>query len=216
MDANLLIDHHPITSPDGPDGVVVRALLTIAGTVPANRQRAPLALSLVLDRSGSMGGHRLDAAKAASVRAAERLHPDDVVSVIAFDSDIDVIAPPARRDAQHQLVARLQQIDAGGSTNLSGGWLRGRQHMEQAQGMLGTLDGSSRRIVLLTDGHANHGERRQRSHRLWASVQNRRITWAGIGRNRFAGRMRAKFARDNNIDGQVNRATCRFGLLKNF
>ena len=157
MDANLLIDHHPITSPDGPDGVVVRALLTIAGTVPANRQRAPLALSLVLDRSGSMGGHRLDAAKAASVRAAERLHPDDVVSVIAFDSDIDVIAPPARRDAQHQLVARLQQINAGGSTNLSGGWLRGRQHMEQAQGMLGTLDGSSRRIVLLTDGHANHG-----------------------------------------------------------
>ena len=56
MDAVLLIDHQPIAPPAGPAGVVVRALLTIAGQVPAHRQRTPLAISLVLDRSASMGG----------------------------------------------------------------------------------------------------------------------------------------------------------------
>jgi Ca-activated chloride channel homolog len=157
MDAVLLIDHQPIAPPAGPAGVVVRALLTISGQVPARRQRAPLALSLVLDRSGSMSGDRLDAAKAASISAVERLHPDDVVSVIAFDDQVNVVAPPAPRARQFQLVQQLSDLDSGGSTNLSGGWLRGRQHMEQALGMLGSLEGSSRRIVLLTDGHANAG-----------------------------------------------------------
>jgi Ca-activated chloride channel homolog len=157
MDAVLLVDHQPIAPPAGPAGVVVRALLTVSGHVPAHRQRTPWALSLVLDRSGSMGGDRLDAAKAASVSAVERLHPDDVVSVIAFDDQVNVVAPPAPRVRQFQLVQQLSDLDSGGSTNLSGGWLRGRQHMEQAHGMLGSLEGSSRRIVLLTDGHANAG-----------------------------------------------------------
>lgn len=157
MDAVLLVDHQPIAPPAGPAGVVVRALLTISGTVPAHRQRTPLAISLVLDRSGSMSGDRLEAAKAASISAVERLHPDDVVSVIAFDDQVNVVAPPAARARQLRLVQQLSDLDTGGSTNLSGGWLRGRQHMEQALGMLGSLEGSSRRIVLLTDGHANAG-----------------------------------------------------------
>ena len=157
MDTLLLVDHQPITSPAGSAGVVVRALLTISGTVPAHRQRTPLAISLVLDRSGSMDGDRLNAAKAASISAVERLHPDDVVSVIAFDGQVDVIASPAPRSQHHQLVQQVNEIESRGDTNLSGGWLRGRQHMEQALGMLGSLEGSSRRIVVLTDGHANAG-----------------------------------------------------------
>lgn len=157
MNAVLLVDHQPISLPAGPAGVVVRALLTISGTVPAHRQRTPLAISLVLDRSGSMNGERLEAAKAALISAVERVHPDDVVSVIAFDGQVNVIAPPLPRARHYQLVHQVNAIESGGSTNLSGGWLRGRQHMEQALGMLGTLEGSSRRVVVLTDGHANAG-----------------------------------------------------------
>lgn len=162
MDAVLQVDHHPIASPfaqqpaDNASGVVVRALLTVTGTAPVNN-RAPIGLSFVIDRSGSMSGDRIEAARVAAARAAERLHPDDVVSVVAFDDDVETVAAPDRRARHHALSAALHAIDVRGCTNLSGGWLRGREHMQAAMGMIGTLPGSSRRIVLLTDGHANRG-----------------------------------------------------------
>jgi Ca-activated chloride channel family protein len=116
-----------------------------------------LALSFVLDRSGSMAFDKIEAAKMATSRALERLHPDDVVSVVTFDHIVEYLAAPARRAQQAGLMASLQEIDARGGTNLSGGWLRGRQDMQAAQGMISDLAGSSRRILRLTDGHANAG-----------------------------------------------------------
>jgi Ca-activated chloride channel family protein len=160
MDSVLQLDHYAVDgsqSPNGTPGVIVRVLLTLSGSAPPHATRPPIGLSFVIDRSGSMGGERIDAARSAAARAVERLHPDDVVSVVAFDDRIETVAIPDRRARHLQLAAMLQQIDARGSTNLSGGWLRGREHMQHAQGMIGTMPGSSRRILLLTDGHANVG-----------------------------------------------------------
>lgn len=153
MDARLLLDHHP--HPTAPGLAVVRTFLSIAGTAPDSASRVPLGLSLVLDRSGSMDGAPIEAARSAAARAVERLHPADVVSAVLFDDVIDTLAAPAHCRDQHQLAQQLRQIEARGSTNLSGGWLRGRQHMEAAAGLLS--NGTSRRVVLLTDGHANEG-----------------------------------------------------------
>lgn len=90
MDASLLLDHQPHAATPGT--TVVRALLSIAGTAPASACRAPLGLSLVLDRSGSMSGAPLHAARSAAAGAVERLHPDDVVSAVLFDQDIETLA----------------------------------------------------------------------------------------------------------------------------
>jgi Ca-activated chloride channel family protein len=160
MDTVLQIDHHGVDSeqsPNGQPGIVVRALLSVRGIAPERSTRAPIALSFVIDRSGSMDGDRIESARLAAARAVERLHPDDVISVVAFDDIIETVAGPDRRARLQQLADTLLQLEARGSTNLSGGWLRGREHMQQAQGMIGDLPGSSRRIVLLTDGHANMG-----------------------------------------------------------
>ena len=180
MDASLLIDHQAYTA--GPaGGTVVRALLSVAGTAPTTNRPA-LGLSLVLDRSGSMGGPPLEAAREAAARAVERLHPDDVVSAVLFDNDIDTLAEPARCRDHHLLADRLRQVEAGGSTNLSGGWLRGRQHMEFAAALTDAATGASRRVVLLTDGHANAGiTDRETLVALARTARTKGITTSTIG-----------------------------------
>jgi Ca-activated chloride channel family protein len=154
MDATLLIDHHAHATERG---TVVRALLTISGQAPSATERPPLALSLVLDRSGSMTGPKLEAVAEASARAVERLHPADLVGAVAFDQDVRTVAPPAPAAAQHGLTRALRRLAPGGMTNLSGGWLRGRQQMADAADQLDGTGRSMRRIILLTDGLANVG-----------------------------------------------------------
>ena len=133
-------------------GYAVRALLELQGTPRTDATRVPLRLSLVLDRSGSMAGEPLEAATRAAADVVRRLAAEDVVSVIAFDDTVRTIVPPHRGGEQSDVAARILAIHPGGSTNLSGGWLRGRELVAQHRD-----DGAVHRVLLLTDGHANAG-----------------------------------------------------------
>jgi Ca-activated chloride channel family protein len=122
-------------------------LVTLVGDAPA--QRPPINVSLVLDRSASMSGRPLEEAKQAALRFVEFLGPEDRLSVVAFDDEVTtVFGPDIPGD---QAAESIRRIQVGGSTNLSGGWLKGREHVQA-----GLVDGTNR-IVLLTDGQANHG-----------------------------------------------------------
>ena len=118
------------------------------------RARASVNLAVVLDRSGSMSGPKLDVARAAVVEAINRLHPDDRFSVVVYDDVVEVViestnaSPEARRGA----LERLRTVMALGSTNLGEGWLRG---CEQVAAHL--VDRGVNRCLLLTDGLANVG-----------------------------------------------------------
>jgi Ca-activated chloride channel homolog len=149
MKTSVLLDQKPVPG----EGHLVRLLLTLEGDPPAAGARIPLNLSLVLDRSGSMGAGKMEAARRAAALLVRRLHPEDVVSVVAFDSVIEDIAAPARGSEHGQLSMRIEGIEARGSTNLSGGWLRGREFVRQSVSDVRSLN----RIMLLTDGQANVG-----------------------------------------------------------
>lgn len=148
MKTSVLLDHEPVA--DG--GYTVHALLRLEGEPHPCRDRVPLNLCLVLDRSGSMTGEKLHAARRAAAMLTRRLSPEDTVGVVAFDDAVDVVAEPATGKDQESLPDIIESIEAGGSTNLSGGWLRGRDLVAG-----GLREGGVNRVVLLTDGQANVG-----------------------------------------------------------
>jgi len=148
MKTTILLDHEV----PGEGRHIVRALLRIEGDAPPADGRLPLGLSLVLDRSGSMLGEKLDAARRAAAQLVRRLRPEDIVSVVAYDDHVITVAEPAAGEAQADLPRHIERIGPGGMTNLSGGWLRARELLQQTRHEQGT-----RRIMLLTDGLANVG-----------------------------------------------------------
>jgi Ca-activated chloride channel family protein len=108
---------------------------------------------VVLDRSGSMSGHRLEAAKRALADLVTRLDDRDTFGLITFDDATQVVVP-AGRVADHgrdRLARLIAAIEPGGMTDLSGGYLRGLQEARRGAGPAGAT------IVLLSDGHANAG-----------------------------------------------------------
>lgn len=149
MQSKTLLDYRFVVSSNA---YVVRALLKLEGQAHASGSRVPLNLSVVLDRSGSMGGAKLVYARRAAADVVRRLHPEDVLSVVTYDDNVHVLAEPSTAAGQSDLAARIVGIETGGSTNLSGGWMRGRELVARNR-----TDHSSSRVLLLTDGLANVG-----------------------------------------------------------
>lgn len=113
--------------------------------------RAPSTLVIVLDRSGSMAGARLEQAKTAIATLVDRLDPRDQLGLVTFDHQ-PAIAVPAGPLTDKQVVKRaIAQIQPGGSTDLSGGYLRGLQEARRVAGATGAT------VLLISDGHANAG-----------------------------------------------------------
>ena len=128
----------------------VHAMLEVTAPDVEGVERPALHLALVIDRSGSMSGPKLEAAKDAARFLVDHLGAGDSLALVAFDDQVLLLAPAAAPD-KDRLAAVIGSIERGGMTNLSGGWLKGAEELRRVDG-----DGQ-RRVLLLTDGHANVG-----------------------------------------------------------
>lgn len=150
MRASVRFDHELLAVEHDHD---VSCMLELtAPPAPASAERRPLALALVIDRSGSMMGEKLDATRRSAAFLVERLATNDRLGIVSFDDEVRLEAPLLEVGANRAaLLGAIAAITPGGQTNLSGGWLKGVELLAPLE------DSFTRRALLLTDGQANVG-----------------------------------------------------------
>jgi Ca-activated chloride channel family protein len=120
-------------------------------------RRVPMNLAIVLDRSGSMQGAKIEKARQAACVAVDQLADDDYFSLVTFDNETDLLIPPSRvGDRRHReaLKERIDRIRPGGSTAIHAGLTLGAEQLRRF------FDKEHvNRVVLLSDGLANVGPR---------------------------------------------------------
>jgi Mg-chelatase subunit ChlD len=132
------------------------AVLQIGFTTAEVNERTdlrPLNLVLVIDKSGSMAENdKMSRVKESLLTMLTKLRPDDVISIVAFDTSAQVLYRAKRIGDGHALRRAIDCLEPDGWTNLHGGLMLGyaeaRKHFRT---------GATNRVILLTDGIANRG-----------------------------------------------------------
>ncbi len=134
-----------------PQTVYLKVGLT--GEAPEARvQRAPVNAALVIDRSGSMAGDKLERAKSAALEALERLGPEDIVAVVAYDTNVQVLLPATRATDKGAIQRAIMRLTPGNTTALYAGVSQGAHEVRKF-----LSPHRVNRVILLSDGLANVG-----------------------------------------------------------
>jgi Mg-chelatase subunit ChlD len=113
----------------------------------------PLNLSLVIDKSGSMAeSDKMSRVKESLRTMLAKLRPEDVISIVVFDTGAQVLFPASRIGDGYELRRAIDCIEPNGSTNLHAGLMLG-----YAEAQKNFREGATNRVILLTDGIANVG-----------------------------------------------------------
>ncbi len=118
----------------------------------AKKRTTPINLAVVLDRSGSMAGAKLEKARQAAAVALDQLGPEDYFSVVVYDDEAEVLIAPQKAREKETLKEKIHAIRDGGGTALYAGVEKGAAQLRKY------FDGEKvNRIILLSDGNANVG-----------------------------------------------------------
>lgn len=121
-------------------------------SAPGSTSRPPIHLALVLDRSSSMEGEKLALTKRAAVYFMNWLTRRDYLTVVTYNESVDLLVPHTPLTEKRAIAGRIESIQADGTTNLSGGWLRALSDLEAHR-----KPGNLYRVLLMTDGLTNAG-----------------------------------------------------------
>jgi Ca-activated chloride channel family protein len=142
----------PILQADEKQTAYVRVGLTGCRELES-KERVPVNVAIVIDKSGSMSSDRkIENAKEAALLAVDKLDSSDILSVVAYNHEVQVLVPATKLTDKRAVREEIRRLNAGGNTALYAGVQKGagevRKFLERQR---------VNRIVLISDGLANVG-----------------------------------------------------------
>jgi Ca-activated chloride channel family protein len=131
----------------GPGRARFESLLPITYDTSDQKEEPTLALGLVIDRSGSMSGPKMDLTKEAARGAAELMNPQDLITVVTFDSQAQTVVRLQPASNRQRILSDIAQIRASGGTNVLPG-------LQETFDQLLAARARKKHAIVLSDGQS--------------------------------------------------------------
>ncbi len=126
-------------------------ILPVRSDFEKEKEKPSLGMVLIIDKSGSMDGDKIEMAKSAARSAVELLGNRDQMAVLAFDGDTYVISEMQSAGNKGKIADEIARIEAGGGTTMY-------PAMEMAYEILNSTSTKLKHVVVLTDGVSSPGD----------------------------------------------------------
>ncbi|HNQ73625.1 MAG TPA: VWA domain-containing protein [Verrucomicrobiota bacterium] len=153
-------------------GTALETILPVDMDLSSKKVLPPGALVLVIDRSGSMMGDKIELARRAAMGAVKALSDHDYVGVIAFDGSPHVIVDLQPAKNRRQIMDDISRLEARGGTSMY-------EPMVRAYEMLRSVKAALKHCVILTDGVSQDGDFAGISQKM--AAERMTISTVGLG-----------------------------------
>jgi Mg-chelatase subunit ChlD len=126
-------------------------ILPVRSDFEKEKEKPSLAMMIVVDKSGSMGGEKIEMAKEAARAAVELLGPSDQVGVLAFEGENFWISELHPCSDKGFVLDRIASLEAGGGTVMA-------PAMEESYDVLRGAVAKLKHMIVLTDGISAPGD----------------------------------------------------------
>jgi Ca-activated chloride channel family protein len=163
--------------PPSSDPQLIYVLLDIGAKSRSNKPvQHPLNLTLVLDRSKSMTGERMDMVKENAIQLLRQLSENDIISIVTFSDRAEILITPSRLSDLHLIESKISRIQTTGSTEIFQGLSAGIAQVRQNH-----IPGYINHLILFTDGRTYGDEEQCLELGREAAEEGIGISGLGIG-----------------------------------